>query len=43
MSNELESEGAMVMNLESFGVDGHGAFFLERIFIDRNSPKDTAS
>ena len=25
MSNELESDSAMVMNLESFGVDGHGA------------------
>ncbi len=24
MSNELESDKAMVMNLESFGVDGHG-------------------
>ena len=24
MSNELESDGAMVMNLESFGVDGAG-------------------
>ncbi len=24
MSNELESESAMVMNLESFGVDGAG-------------------
>ncbi len=25
MSNELESDSAMVMNLESFGVDGPGA------------------
>ena len=25
MSNELESDGAMVMNLESFGVDHDGA------------------
>ncbi len=24
MSNELESDSAMVMNLESFGVDGAG-------------------
>jgi hypothetical protein len=24
MSDELESDGAMVMNLESFGVDGVG-------------------
>ncbi len=24
MSNELESDGAMLMNLESFGVDGAG-------------------
>ncbi len=24
MSNELESDSAMVMNLESFGVDGVG-------------------
>ena len=24
MNNELESDGAMVMNLESFGVDGAG-------------------
>ncbi len=24
MSNELESDGALVMNLESFGVDGAG-------------------
>ena len=24
MSNELESDGAMVTNLESFGVDGAG-------------------
>ena len=24
MSNELESDGAMVTNLESFGVDGVG-------------------
>jgi hypothetical protein len=25
MSNELETDIAMVMNLESFGVHGHGA------------------
>jgi hypothetical protein len=27
MSNELESDRAMVMNLESFGVDGVGYWF----------------
>ncbi len=29
MSNEPESDRAMVMNLESFGVDGHGAGYDE--------------
>ena len=29
MSNELESDSAMVMNLESFGVDGASAGYDE--------------
>jgi hypothetical protein len=29
MSNEIESDVAMVTNLESFGVDGHGAGYDE--------------
>ena len=31
MSNELEKDGAMVMNLERFGVDGHGVGYDETL------------